>query len=102
MDRFFVSLDWEEHFPGSLQTRLPRPISDHFPITLEKGKLEKGNVSFRFENMWLKVEGFSHLVKKWWEEVAVEGFASYVIARKLKYVKEAIKKWNKEVSGILS
>jgi len=49
--------------------------------------------------MWLKVEGFSNLVKKWWEEVEVEGFASFVIVRKLKFVKEELKKWNKEVFG---
>ena len=77
LDRLLVSLDWEKHFPDSLQTRLPRPLSDHFPISLERAKLERGNVPFKFENMWLKVEGFSNLVKKWWEEVEVEGFASF-------------------------
>ena len=63
LDRFLVSLDWEEHFPNSLHTRLPRPLSDHFPITLGKAKLERGNVPFKFENVWFKVEGFSNLVK---------------------------------------
>ena len=29
----------------------------------------------------------------------MEGFASFVIARKLKFVKEDLKKWNKEVFG---
>ena len=33
------------------------------------------------------------------KEVEVEGFASFVIARKLKFVKEELKKWNKEVFG---
>jgi len=99
LDRFLVSLDWEEHFPDSLQTRLSRPLSDHFLITLERAKLERGKVPFKFENMWLKVKGFSNLVKKWWEEVEVEGFASFVLARKLKFVKEQLKKWNKKVFG---
>ena len=31
----------------------------------------------------------------------VEGFASFVLTRKLKFVKEELKKWNKEVSGTL-
>ena len=26
-----------------------------------------GMPSFRFENMWLKVEGFKDMVKGWWE-----------------------------------
>jgi len=64
LDRLLVSLDWEEHFPDSLQTRLPRPLSDHFPLSPERAKLERGNVPFKFENIWLKVERFSNLVKK--------------------------------------
>ena len=35
LDRFLVSLDWEEQFSESLQCRLPRPLSDHFPVKLE-------------------------------------------------------------------
>ena len=57
----------------------------------------RGKVPFKFENMWLKVEGFSNLIKKWWEEDEVEGFASFVLARKLKVVKDELKKWNIEV-----
>jgi len=49
--------------------------------------------------MWLRVEGFSDLIKKWWQEEDVQGYASYVIARKLKGVKVKLKKWNKEVFG---
>jgi len=49
--------------------------------------------------MWLEVEGFCDLVKRWWEEAQVEGYASCVVARKVKLVKEEIKKWNEEVFG---
>ena len=52
--------------------------------------------------MWLKAEGFSNLIKKWWEEVEVEGFASFVLARKLKFVKEELKIWKKKSSGMIS
>lgn len=34
VDRFLVSLDWEERFPNRIQSRLHRPLSDHFPILL--------------------------------------------------------------------
>jgi len=46
LGRFLVSLDWEEHFPDSLQIRLPRPLSDHFPITRE-GQAGEGECSFQ-------------------------------------------------------
>jgi len=92
-------LDWEEQFPDSLQSRLPRPLSYHFPVKLESAKLEKGKVPFKFENMWLRAERFSDLIKKWWEEEEVHGFANYEVARKLKVVKVELKKWNKDVFG---
>ena len=49
--------------------------------------------------MWLEVGGFCDLVKSWWKDAHVEGYASLVVARKLKLVKEEIKKWDKEVAG---
>ena len=49
-----------------LQSRLPRPTSDHFPIMLEGGGLRRGPSPFRFENMWLKVDGFKDLIRGWW------------------------------------
>ena len=48
--------------------------------------------------MWLEVED---LLKKWWEVAHVEGYASFMVAKKLKLAKVDIKKWNKEVLGIL-
>jgi hypothetical protein len=67
IDRFLVSPLWEEHFPDLLQRHLPRPVSDHFPLLLDCGGLTRGSGYFKFENMWLKVEGFAELVKQWWD-----------------------------------
>ena len=94
-----MSVDREELFPDMFQKRLPRPISDHFPISLETTRLERGRTPFKFENMWLEVEGFSDLIKEWWGELQVDGFASYIVATKLKFVKEKLKKWNRDVFG---
>jgi endonuclease/exonuclease/phosphatase family metal-dependent hydrolase len=63
LDRFLVSPELEEWFPGILQKRLPRLCSDHFPILLDTGEVSRGRRSFKFENMWLKVDGFVALVK---------------------------------------
>ena len=81
------------------QKRLPKPISDHFPIFLETTRLERGRTPFKFENMWLEFEGFSDLIKEWGGEAQVGGFASYIVATKLKFVKEKLKKWNRDVLG---
>ena len=62
LDRFLVTQSWLDLFRGVVQSRLSRPNSDHFPILLKGGGLSRGPSPFRFENMWLKVDGFKDLL----------------------------------------
>ncbi|RVX15528.1 hypothetical protein CK203_009184 [Vitis vinifera] len=101
LDRFLVTPSWLDNFSGVIQRRLPRPVSDHFPILLEGGGLRRGPSPFRFENMWLKVEGFLDLIRSWWREIEVRGTASYRLAAKTKELKQKLKVWNREVFGHL-
>ncbi|RVW97689.1 Transposon TX1 uncharacterized 149 kDa protein [Vitis vinifera] len=101
LDRFLVNTSWLDQFSSVLQSRLPRPLSDHFPVSLEGGGLRRGPSPFRFENMWLKVEGFQDMIRRWWWEIEVRGNASYRLATKLKEIKQKLKVWNKEVFGNL-
>ena len=55
LDKFLFANDWDSYFGGAIQSLLPRPTSDHFPILLGGGgEIVKGPIPFRFENMWLK------------------------------------------------
>ena len=74
---------------------------DHFLVLLEGGRLRKGPSPFRFENMWLKVEGFKDLIGGWWQGIVVRGSPSYRLAVKLKELKQNLKIWNREVLGSL-
>ena len=47
-----------------VQSLLPRPISDHHLVLSNRRGIRGGLISFRFENMWLRVEGFKELVKE--------------------------------------
>ena len=101
LDRFMVSSSWLDQFSNVTQKRLSWPISDHFPILIEGGGRRRGPSPFRFENLWLKVEGFKDLMRSWWQGMSVSGRASYKLATKLKAIKQNLKLWNREVFGNL-
>ncbi|RVW63021.1 hypothetical protein CK203_062919 [Vitis vinifera] len=101
LDRFLVSPSWLNHFSSVLQSRLPRPIFDHFPVLLEDGRIRRGPSPFRFENMWLKVEGFIDLIRSWWRGIEVRGTTSFRLAAKMKGINQKLKVWNREVFGSL-
>ena len=54
-----------DRFSNTTQTLLPRPVSDHSPILLEGGEVRRSKTPFKLKNMWLKVDGFKDLVKRW-------------------------------------
>jgi len=63
IDRALVSKDWEENFSDVIQRVLRNAISYHNPLRLEAGRLMRGKSPIRFDNMWLKKEGFVERVQ---------------------------------------
>jgi hypothetical protein len=56
------------------------------------GCKEKGSKYFKFENLWLKSEGFVEQVNLWCAPYEFHGLSSYVLANKLKALKVDLKK----------
>ena len=61
--------------------------------------MARGKSPFRFENMWLKTDGFVDRVDSWWNRHSFSGTPSYVFAKKLKVLKEDIIQWNCQYFG---
>ena len=102
LDRFLFSSLLAEYFTHFSQKRLPRVLSDHFPILLESESHRRGRIPFRFENMWLKAEGFLDKVKAWWENYHFQGTPSFILAQKLTALKSDLKQWNESDLGNIS
>ena len=73
------------------QRPLPRVILDHYPLLVEASGMSKGKSSFKFKNMWLKVEGCVDQVWEWWNGYHFVGPPSYVLACKVKALKGDLK-----------
>jgi len=60
LDRFLVSPEWLDRWPGSLQLTLPRKFLDHCPILLRAKTVDWGPKPFRILDSWLieKLEFF--------------------------------------------
>ena len=99
IDRFICSPTLEDHFSKLVQRRLPRLLSDHFPISLSCGFMQRRKSPFRFENMWLKSDGFINRVQQWWNSYQYSGSPGYAMVQKLKFLKADLSRWNKEVFG---
>jgi hypothetical protein len=99
IDRFLVSLDWEAHFLICLRRGCLDFAWTIFPILLDCGGIQGGRRYFKFENMWLKAEGFVDRVKQWWTSYHFQGSPSFILARKLKALKVDLRVWNEQVFG---
>ena len=99
IDRALVTSDWEEHYPDVIQRILPHPISYYSPILLEAGNMVRGKSHFRFENLWLKMDGFVDRVQSWWNRHSFVGTPSFVLTKKLKALKKDINQWDRREFG---
>ena len=61
--------------------------------------MARGKSPFRFENIWLKTDGFVDRVDSWWNRHSFSGTPSFVFARKLKALKEDVIQWNRQEFG---
>ncbi|XP_042003901.1 uncharacterized protein LOC121752878 [Salvia splendens] len=100
LDRILVNDAWPQVFEATRVSNLPRVSSDHGPVLARcRGpNRHPGGKAFRFQNMWIRHEGFLNLLRRTWSQpTEAEGLLNLQI--KLGRTKQMLKLWNKEVFG---
>lgn len=100
LDRILINESWASQFEATRVTNLPRIASDHGPILVrikQSADRPKGR-AFRFQNMWIRNEGFMEVVQNCWSR-PIEAGGLLGLQVKLARVKKTLKQWNREVFG---
>ena len=95
IDRILKSKEWDEIFNNIKQIALQRLGSDHTPIALLGGVWNQNKNYFKFENWWLETDGFTNRIKEWWDTISFSGRPNFILASKLKALKEKLKVWSR-------
>ncbi|KAL4184365.1 hypothetical protein AMTRI_Chr10g225250 [Amborella trichopoda] len=93
LDRFLISINWEEQFPISLSMALPKFTSDHCPILLDTNAISRGPRPFRFELHWLQEKGLLAPIQTWWNSFnsQVTGRSGFILQKKIQLLTNAFK-----------
>ena len=99
LDRFLLSPEWLDRWPTTIQSTLPRNFSDHCPILLRSSSVDWGPKPFRILDCWMLDKSFKDTVSKCWTSSQIAGWGGYALKEKIKSLKQALKKWNKDHFG---
>nr|GEX96325.1 RNA-directed DNA polymerase, eukaryota [Tanacetum cinerariifolium] len=82
--------------PNISAITLDRDLSDHGLILMCESHYNYRPVPFRFFQYWFEIEGFYKLVEESWKEAPVDDINALIkMMKKLKYLKEKTRVWNK-------
>lgn len=56
IDRFLCDINWEQAYPLSLLSDLPRLASDHVPLQLSTGNILRRKINWKMESGWKEME----------------------------------------------
>ncbi|XP_066351274.1 uncharacterized protein [Miscanthus floridulus] len=94
LDRVFCNSEWEMTFPNFALSALATGASDHCPLILTRQDRAARKAMFKFENHWLKIDGFQGVVQAAWNKPQL-GSAHTVLRKKLAETARALRSWSK-------
>nr|GEZ36727.1 putative RNA-directed DNA polymerase, eukaryota, reverse transcriptase zinc-binding domain protein [Tanacetum cinerariifolium] len=96
LDRFRISNSLQCSCLNISSITLDRYLSDHRPILMREVYYDNGPVPFQFFHYWFEVDGFDKIIEDSWKDAPIiESNALDRMMKKLKYLKEKIRMWNK-------
>jgi hypothetical protein len=69
LDRFFCTTDWEDSHADCHLRCMASVVSDHYPLLLDCAPLPLARRRFRFEEFWMRLDGFHETVATAWSSV---------------------------------
>ncbi|MQM16875.1 hypothetical protein Taro_049836 [Colocasia esculenta] len=99
LDRALINHLWMDMYPDSFVHYGDQLLSDHAQLTiLTEDTVAGGPKPFKFYNMWAHHESFSSIVQQA-RDSHFQGTPLFVLCKKLRVVKLALKAWNREEFG---
>jgi hypothetical protein len=97
LDRILVSTELEVKHPQVAVRALPRGISDHAPLLLDKGMPSHPKANgFKFELAWLFKDGFYEKVEEVWQREKKGSTSIEIWQNKIRTLRRYLRGWGKE------
>jgi hypothetical protein len=94
LDRWFGSVEWDDLHPDALLSARSSTLSDHCPILMSTSVQFFSKHRFRFERVWLRMEGFIDEVRGLWESTPAQGDALQRLNCKLHWLARGLQSWS--------
>ncbi|XP_071688709.1 uncharacterized protein [Rutidosis leptorrhynchoides] len=91
IDRMLVNVEWSILWPDAILQMSQTDKPDHKPIIWGNKLSYSGPKPFRFNNSWFSIRGFFSFCETKWAKYLVNGWAAFIIAKKLQLLKADIK-----------
>lgn len=99
LDRAFASVEWIEQFSCHHLRCLSSDCSDHAPLLLVLNSVPWARPRFRFDQHWMRIEGFIDVVKATWGGHLVDTDVCRCLDHKLRVLAKALRSWRASCVG---
>ncbi|KAL6220498.1 hypothetical protein ACLB2K_008254 [Fragaria x ananassa] len=100
LDRALGNQEWLDSWVTMDCCTLTRATSDHCPILLTCSRIQQVfRPPFRFQSFWMQQPKFLSVVGDFWASLHFSGCPQFVLASKLRALKERLKDWSRVTTG---